>query len=293
MIRLLSLFFIFIMIVTPIPALAETGTVTINGTNVSTAQANTVIVGAPQSITITAWSVGGIKTFKVNVTNASDTITFNIYNVTAAQVNELKINGSGINGYQADSNGLITITRTQTTGNHTYNIAPAVSQGGFSTAWAWVQNLYVQTTTTIYNVSVYNATNIQGDGSGLYNINSENITSLGRGINVSSQPVIITNVSLIQGTNISLTQSGSNITIASLFGTTTVSTQTFTATGSERNYTLTANYIANSSRVYVNGLRQPLNATSGSYTESVSTKSINFTSNPRNGDKIEVEYDQS
>jgi hypothetical protein len=118
-------------------------------------------------------------------------------------------------------------------------------------------------------------------------------TSTGGGINVSGQPVITANASLVQGTNITLTQSGTNITIASTMGFTTISTEQFTASGTEQNYTLSVNYLVNSTRVYVNGLRQPLNFTAGSYSESVATKSINFTSSPRNGDKIEIEYAQS
>jgi hypothetical protein len=118
-------------------------------------------------------------------------------------------------------------------------------------------------------------------------------TSTGGGINVSGQPVITANASLVEGTNITLTQSGTNITVSSTMGFTTISTEQFTASGTEQNYTLSANYLVNSTRVYVNGLRQPLNFTAGSYTESVATKSINFTSSPRNGDKIEVEYAQS
>lgn len=170
---LLALFFILILLTAP--ALAGTATITIFGTNASNAQANLTNTGN-QSINVTAWNVGGIKTFKVNVTNASDTLTFNLYNVTAGQVNEFKINGTAINGYQADSNGLITFTRTQGTGNSTFNLAPAVQQGGYNTTWAYIQNLVVQTATTIYNVAIYNATQVQGDGSGLSNLNRSNVT---------------------------------------------------------------------------------------------------------------------
>ncbi len=171
-----ALFFIMLLIVSP--AMAGTGTVTIFGTNVSNAQQNVTITDAPASITVTAWSVGGIKTFKVNVTNASDTLTFNLYNVTVGQVNEFKVNGTSINGYQGNSLGLVTFTRTQGMGNSTFNLAPAVQQGGYNTTWAYIQNLIVQTATTIYNVAIYNATQVQGNGSGLYDIVLANVTGL-------------------------------------------------------------------------------------------------------------------
>lgn len=120
------------------PVMATTGTVTIWGTNASNAQQNVTISNAPANITVTAWNVGGIKTFTVHIKNTSDTITFNLYNFTATQVNELKVNSTSINGYQSDSNGLITFTRTQGgIANHTFNIQPAINQGGYNYTWAY------------------------------------------------------------------------------------------------------------------------------------------------------------
>lgn len=135
--RLLALFFTLIILIAP--ALAGTGTITISGN--STANATATVTGTNNVVTISAWNTGnGIKTFRVNVTNASDTLTFNLNNFTAGRVNEFKFNSTPQNGYQADSTGLITYTFTQTTGNATYNLQPAVTQGGFNYTWGWFNN---------------------------------------------------------------------------------------------------------------------------------------------------------
>lgn len=138
-------------------AMATAGTVSIWGTNASNAQQNVTISGAPAAVTVTAWSVGGIKTFTVQVKNASDAITFTLYNVTAGQVNELKVNGTPINGYQANDTGVITFIRTQGgIANHTFNIQPAINQGGYNSTWSY--NQFVRVTSELNASTVINLT---------------------------------------------------------------------------------------------------------------------------------------
>lgn len=121
------------------PAMAASGTVRIWGTNVANAQSNTSVNLAPQNITIAAFD-GNTTTFYSTVNNATDTLTFSIANQTIGRVMELRINGTVINGYQVNSTGWVSFTRTQLTSNQTYKLTPAVNVGGYNMTWAKIWN---------------------------------------------------------------------------------------------------------------------------------------------------------
>ncbi len=174
------------------PVLAGTGTITIWGTNVSTAQANVTIIGAPYNVTVTGWVVNGIKTITVNVTNVSgDNLTLYIANNSINKVAEFLVNGSAINGVMVNATGVFEYTYTQAQGVAIFTIRPAVNQGGFNTVWAYIQYLTVVVQTTINNVVItntsrLNVTNIAGNGSEISQLNASNLTGSLPAINGSA-----------------------------------------------------------------------------------------------------------
>lgn len=160
-------------------AIAGSGTVTIFGTNQSNAQQNVSIQDVRANVNVSAWSsVTNIaKTFKVGTQlNATDTFYFNLGNMTAGVVYELRVNNSAVNAYQANSSGWIAFNRSQGQSNQSYTIQPAINAGGYNWTFGYFQNLIVQTMTTLYNVTIYNATRIQGDGSYITILNASNLT---------------------------------------------------------------------------------------------------------------------
>lgn len=138
--KLLALFFAFLMLIGSAAALTGTGDFSIWGTNASNAQLNiTRLPGNNQSVNVSGWAVaGGTKNFTVNVTNVSDVVTLTLYNMTAYNVYSLLVNSNPIQAYQANSTGAIKFSRTQLKSNQTYKIQPAVNMAGYNLTWLWV-----------------------------------------------------------------------------------------------------------------------------------------------------------
>lgn len=65
------------------------------------------------------------------------------------------------------------------------------------------------------------------------------------------------------------------------------SVKIFKGNGFQENFTLDKTFVRNSTRVYINGLIQ---GNGESYTENLTTKSIDFSSAPRKFDDIRIEY---
>lgn len=122
---------LFALLLLMSPAMAGTGTVflwtngSINFSNLDSFAVNVITYNQ------------NTKVFWVNVSNASDTITFQLYNFTSSQIQDLKWNGTAQNVYASNSTGQTVFTTTQATGNISYRVAPALSQGGYNSTWGW------------------------------------------------------------------------------------------------------------------------------------------------------------
>lgn len=143
--RLLIILLILALLVMP----AEAAYVNITIWGLTTTNNNVSKYGANNTVIVNAWNTSYLKNITVNSTNTSgDFITFNISNVSAYQVVELRINGTVVGGYQAGANGMLnftyqtsTTTNAQSNFNKTFVIAPAVNVNGYNMTWAWVWNL--------------------------------------------------------------------------------------------------------------------------------------------------------
>jgi len=120
-----------LLILLSIPAMAGTGTVIINSTGTVTfTNLNNFNINS-----VNATYFQNSKIIWVNVSNASDTISFTIYNFTASQVQELKKNSTPTNGYRTNGTGVLIFSITQLRGNWSYKLTPAVQQGGYNQTW--------------------------------------------------------------------------------------------------------------------------------------------------------------
>ena len=118
-------------------ASATAVSITIYGTNASNAQLNVTCYGCNNTISVQAWNTSYTKTIRVNSVNVSgDVLSFNISNVTAYQVQQLSVNGTAVNGYQAGANGMLNFTYTTNSSNKTYTLSPAVNSNGLNMTWA-------------------------------------------------------------------------------------------------------------------------------------------------------------
>lgn len=125
-------------------AVATPVSVTIWGDGKSQAATNYTFTttGANNSLNVLTWNLTYGKTWMLNSSNASgDVVTFNISNITAYRMVELKVNGTVINGYQATANGMVNFTyNSLSTSNKTYSIAPASNIASGNQTWVKTWN---------------------------------------------------------------------------------------------------------------------------------------------------------